>query len=138
MKFRRLPGIVCEGLGDDIIVGRSLPVMNVTETGEGFTITVPLHRIDARNVYVFATPRSIAVEIRIRDVVSHAQVIHREIQHQRITRELVLREAIEEGSTSLRLHGDDLQITCRKASGLDDKTWSELVRLDTRCSLGSV
>ena len=124
------PGLTC--------LGQPLPPISVVEAGTGLKFLVPLSGIGARNVYVFAAPRSILIEIRITKHVTHPGPIQQERQHQRITRELKLRKSIEEGSTSIRMVGDNLEIACVTTADPDDRLWSELLRMDTRASLGCV
>ena len=114
-----------------------LPAISVADSIRTFRVVVPLDGIDARQVFVFATPFSIVVEIRIKRVLEHPGPINSEIQRYRITRELRCREGIAKGSTAVRLLGSNLEITGIKASSPDDEDWSEFIQVDTRCSLGA-
>jgi hypothetical protein len=120
------------------VSGRPLPAIEITDTGSFFIILVPLNGLDAYRFYVFALPHSILIEIRLSRSIVHYATNCEEIQHQRVTRELKLGHAIKEGSTTVRLSGSDLEINCVKAPRSDDRAWSELVQMDTRCSLGCV
>lgn len=75
--------------------------------------------------------------MRARNTVHHARAIQ-EIQHRSITRELKFNDLIREGSTSIRLLGDDLEITCTTTRAEEEKNWSELVQLDMRGARGSM
>jgi HSP20 family molecular chaperone IbpA len=99
---------------------------------------VPLCGADLRQVYVLAGPHSIVVEIRTRKAIDHAHAVITEVQDERITREFRLNAEIKEGATALRRIGDELEITCMKADGPEDRIWSELVRFNTRASVGSI
>lgn len=120
------------------MVGRPLSPIEVTDTASGFRIVVPLNGIDARHFYVFALPHSVLIEMRMRTATVHCGADCEETQNQRVTRELRLTNAIKEGGTTVRLLGSNLEITCSKAPRLDDKAWSELIQLQTHCSLGGV
>lgn len=122
---------------DTTTFGQPLPLIYIAETAAGLRILVPLKGIHPRQVYVFATPHSILVEMRARNTVHHARAIQ-EIQHRSITRELKFNDLIREGSTSIRLLGDDLEITCTTTRAEEEKNWSELVQLDMRGARGSM
>jgi len=115
-----------------------LPPVEITETAEHLRILIPLDGIDARHVYVFATARSISIEVRMKHSIIRPGGIYEEVQYQRLTRELKLHQAIRQGLNNLRVMCDNLEITCRKAFTSDDTTWSELLQMDTRGSLGCV
>lgn len=116
-----------------------LPV-DVWCEGPEYKLVVPLSGIDPRNVYVFATPHSVLIEIRFKNSLSHESeqgpVI--ETVERRISRELSLPIGIEERATSVHVCGDCLQITARQAGPEHPASWSELIHFDTRKSLGSV
>jgi hypothetical protein len=100
-------------------------------------ILLPLCGADLQQVYVIATPRSIVAEIRTKNKVNHPGIAL-ETQEQRIIREVRLQFDIKKRSTVTRVIGDALEITCTKADHADERPWSDLVRFDTRASLGSV
>jgi HSP20 family molecular chaperone IbpA len=128
-----------QGFDDEpIVLGESLPAMCITETRLGLTLLVPLNGVDARHVYVIATPQAVVIEIRIRKAVPHSGTIYQELQDQCVTRELRLHEAIKKGSTNVRFGRNGVEITCTKEPGLNDKSWSEFMHLNTRGSLGFV
>lgn len=120
------------------LFGDSLPPVRLTETEHELRIKLPLGGLDLRHVYVFASPRCIVVESRSKTSIAHAAVCATEVQDERIIRELKLHINIKEGSTRVRILGDELEITCTKAQAADDCHWSESLRLDTRASLGCV
>ena len=95
--------------------------------------------VDPRQVFVAATPDTLLIEIRDRETVNHEGngPVFSEIQDRRASRELRFRHPIEKG-ISLRVNRNQLLITCRQASTGKEQSWSELLRLDTRASLGGV
>lgn len=131
----RLAGCACS---NRVVFGQPLPDLTIHETATAYRILVPLKGVDLRHVYVFATPRAILVEIRIKTALVHAGTVHKEIQEQRLLRELRLGAVLKEGTTAVRAVGTDLEITCIKAVNAEEKAWSEMVRWDTRASLGCV
>jgi HSP20 family molecular chaperone IbpA len=115
-------------------------VIEIAEQTSQYIIVVPLTGIDPRSVYVFATPRSLLVEVRVKRVVSH-QIINgfvTESIKERISREFSLPVEIEQGATNVKVRGDSLQITAGKSQEEQQKPWSQLIHFDTRASLGCV
>jgi HSP20 family molecular chaperone IbpA len=103
-----------------------------------YEIRIPLTGTDFRNVYVFATSHSVLVELRVKDTIYHqtGAAILREEVDRRIAREFNFPEEIRQGSTTVQVVGDELQITCLKTQEPQEKPWSELVPFNTRASLG--
>jgi HSP20 family molecular chaperone IbpA len=93
---------------------------------------VPISGIDHRNVYVFAGPRSIVIEILTKRAVQHPgrDAVLSERTDQRIRREFILRVPIEAGSTKVKFEGDFLQITATKSRDEEQDPWSEFIRFD--------
>jgi len=116
-----------------------LPI-EVAEAESEYSIILPLSGIDPRNIYVFAKPRSLLIEIRWKSSthhpVSNAHIT--ENVERRISRELNLPTEIEERATTVRISGDFLQVTARKSRHDQQTSWSELIRFDTRASLGCI
>jgi HSP20 family molecular chaperone IbpA len=123
-------------------LGKELPPIEWKEDDAGQTILVPMRGIDLRHIYMVATPGSILIEMRIRKTVKYQGdgPLLTEIRDQRISRELRFRHAIQKGATVVRVRGEALQISCRKATETqeEDNSWSELLGFDTRSSLGCV
>lgn len=109
-----------------------LPAEDLDESPNQYEIVVPIPGIDHRNVYVFAAPRSIVVEILTKKAVQHpsGDVILLERTDQRIRREFILRVPIEAGSTKVKFEGDSLRITAIKSTDDDQETWSEFIGFD--------
>ena len=105
-----------------------------------YRIVVPLSGIDPRNIYVFANPRSLVVEIRLKSEIHHesGKGPVAETSERRISREFALPTEIEERATIVRVCGECLQIIAREALGEHSTSWSELIQFDTRRSVGSV
>ena len=117
-----------------------LSPINITQTAEALHITLPVNGLDLGGVYVIAAPRNIVIEMRSKNTVSHLNGIT-EVQDKRIVRELTLNAEIQQGSTHVRRTGDDMEITCLKLQSEpsnDARGWSEIVRFDTRASLGCI
>jgi HSP20 family molecular chaperone IbpA len=95
--------------------------------------------IDLRQVFVVATPHTLLIEVRDRESVNYEGngPVFSEIRDRRVSRELRLRHPIEK---NVRLHrnANQLLITCRKTATGEEQSWSELLRFDTRASLGCV
>jgi hypothetical protein len=89
-----------------------------------------------RQVYIFATPRSIVLGLPTKCILKHSGPIETETQRYRITRELSFRNSIAKGSTAARLSGGSLEIISIKTASMDDDAWSEFIEIDTRSSLG--
>lgn len=113
-----------------------LPAVTVSEGATMITVTVPLDDVDMRQVFVFATPRSILVEVLRKCLLNHCGPIASEVQRNRITRELKFRCGLAKGTTAARLAGGCLEITSIKAVITGDEAWSEFIQMDTRSSLG--
>jgi HSP20 family molecular chaperone IbpA len=124
--------------GEPIAIGASLPPISVSETESGLCVWVPLHGVDARHIYVLASPHAITIEILIKHTVPHSGIVYKEYQHQCITRALQLHSAIKEGSTSVRMGTNRLEIRCSEESATTERTWSEFIQFNTRGSLGCV
>jgi HSP20 family molecular chaperone IbpA len=123
------------------ILGKELPPIEWDESDAGHTILVPMHGIDLRHIYVVAGPDSILIDMKVRKTVKHEDEgpLLVEIRDQRISRELKFRHTIQKGATVVRVRGEALEITCRKATQTEESnSWSELLRFDTRSSLGCV
>ena len=112
------------------------PTILINDHSTMFHVLIPLDGIDMRDVFVFATPNSIMLELRSKRILQHAGPISSEIQVQRITRELRCRDGIAKGSTTMNLVGGKLEITSIKAHTTGDEAWSEFIHMNTRCSLG--
>jgi HSP20 family molecular chaperone IbpA len=131
--FRRtpqppVPSVLCEPL----FLIDVLPAEDPDECPNHYEIVVPIPGIDHRNVYVFAGPQSIIVEILTKKAVQHpsGDVVQMERTDQRIRREFILRVPIEAGSTKVKFEGDSLRITAIKSTDDDQETWSEFIRFD--------
>lgn len=122
------PSVLCEPL----FLTEVLPARDPTERPNHYEIVVPIPGIDHRNVYVFAAPRSIIVEILTKKAVQHpsGDVVLLERTDQRIRREFILRVPIEAGSTKVKFEKDSLQITATKSTDDEQGTWSEFIRFD--------
>lgn len=135
---QHVEGIVREPLDrqvtDELPV--ALPGIAASESATMIRLLVPLDRIDLRQVYIFATPRSILFEVLRKSVLKHPGPIETETQRYRITRELTFRDGIAKGSTGARLCGGSLEITSRKSASTDQEAWTEFIELDTRSSAG--
>lgn len=115
-----------------------LPPITVAESSTGFRILVPMGEVSLRQVWIFATASTISIEIRSRSSVDHVAPFCKETDDQRIVRELKLPSYITKGSASVRPVGTDLEISCLKDPHQNDRQWAEILRFDTRTSLGSV
>lgn len=113
-----------------------LPGILAGESATMIRLLVPLDGIDMRQVYIFATPRSIIFEVLKRSTLKHPGPIETETQRYRITRELTFRDGIAKGSTVARLCGGSLEISSMKSASTDHEAWSEFIQLDTRSSAG--
>lgn len=133
-----VPGCKACFRDEESLMDKMLPRIAIAETVTSIKLVVPLNGADPRHAFVFATPTSILIEIRITNIIERSRIVYKEIQHQRITRDLKLDTNIQEGSTRVRMLGDNLEITCTKALSGDDKVWSELVYTTTRSSLGCI
>jgi HSP20 family molecular chaperone IbpA len=122
-----------------LLPGRSLPPVTDRESPGEYTVVVPMTGVDPRQVFVTATPDTLLIEIRDRETVNHEGngPVFSKIQDRRASRELRFRHPIEKG-ISLRVNRNQLLITCRQAPAREEQSWSELLRLDTRASLGGV
>ncbi|HEX4230534.1 MAG TPA: Hsp20/alpha crystallin family protein [Bryobacteraceae bacterium] len=122
------PSLLCEPL----TLIEVHPVTDSYESSTHYEIIVPISGIDHRNVYVFAGPRSIVIEILTKKAIQHASgdAILSERTDQRIRREFILRVPIEAGSTKVKFEGDFLQITASKSREEEQETWSEFIRFD--------
>ncbi|MFL6450023.1 MAG: Hsp20/alpha crystallin family protein [Bryobacteraceae bacterium] len=107
-----------------------------SESATMLNLTVPLEGIDVRQVYIFATPHSIVLEIGMNSTIKHSDPLEAEIQRHHTTREFIFRCAIARHSTMARLSGGSLEITSLKAASTSDEAWSEFIQVDTRCSVG--
>ena len=97
-----------------------------------YEIVVPIPGIDRRNVYVFAAPQSIVIEILTRNFLRHPDggIVLSERTDQRIRREFVLRVPIEAGSTTVKFEGESVQIIATKSTAEEQEAWSEFIRFD--------
>ena len=114
----------------------TLPGIAASESATMIRLLVPLEGVDVRHVYLIATPRSIELEVLTKSICKGSGPVRTETQRHRITRELTLRDAITKGSTTARLFGESLEITSIKTASTGDEAWSELIQVDTRCSVG--
>ena len=121
-----------------IASGDVLPPATITETADALRILIPLTGVDLQHVHVVASARSIVIEFRVKNRIDHAGVAVTEVQQKRIIRELKFDANLKRRCTSMRMRGDDLEITSMKADRNDDFVGSDLVRFDTRASLGCV
>ena len=103
-----------------------------------YRVIVPLSGIDPRKIYVFAKPQALLIEFRLKSSVRYDTSNVAENIECRMSREFLLPAAIEAHSTVVRVCGDSLYITARKAEGEAQHPWSELIHFDTRGSLGCV
>ncbi len=119
---------------------KSIPQLRVIEDRDQYTILVPLKGIDLRQVFILAAPRSLLIEVRVREILQDQgnDLIEAEVENQRISRELTLRHPIRRGRTAVDTVGGLLRITSLKAPEATEDHWSDLVHFDTRASLGPV
>lgn len=116
------------------------PSIEITEAQTDYKIIVPLSGIDPRKIYLFATPRSLLIEIRSKSTVCHelpGATATEKIDH-RISRELTLPAGIKQGGTTVELRGASLLITARKSDCEQPAPWSQLIHFDTRAGLGLI
>jgi HSP20 family molecular chaperone IbpA len=80
----------------------SLPI-DVAEDESEYKIIVHLSGIDPRKIYVFATPRSLLIELRFKSTIYHdlARALVTESIDRRISREFSLPIEIEQGTTKV-------------------------------------
>jgi HSP20 family molecular chaperone IbpA len=111
----------------------SAPI-EIAERPSEYEVVLPLIGIDPRNIYVFATPRALLIEIRFKSTVCHALVnaAVTETIDRRIAREFSLPIEIEQGATAVQIQGQILHITARKSPYSEQGSWSELVHFDIR------
>jgi HSP20 family molecular chaperone IbpA len=123
-----------------LVLQRAHAPIEFEETHSEYHIIVPLSGIEARNVYVFAMPHSVLIEIRFKDITLHKgiETSVTEETNQRIERELILPAEIEQGKTKIRMHAGSLCITARKAQEGQGTGWSQLVHFDTRALRAAV
>ena len=116
-----------------------LPV-EIVEGRFKYEVIVPLSGIDPGKIFVFATPRTLLIESRVRSSVPHqmANTVVKESIDQRISREFSLPNDIEQGGTTVEVCGESLHIAARKSDRPQQTSWSQLIHFDTRASLGSV
>ena len=110
------------------------------ETPSEYHITVSLSGIDARNVYVFAMPFSVVIEIRLKNVTIHQGMQNSvtERTNQRIERELNLPAEIEQGKTKIRIDAGVFHITAQKAQHSRATEWSQLVHFESKAFRAAV
>jgi HSP20 family molecular chaperone IbpA len=114
----------------------SLPI-EVAEDESEYKIIVSLSGIDPRKIYVFATPRSLLIEIRFKSTIYHdlPRALVTESIDRRISREFSLPIEIVQGATRVQISGDSLHITARKSEREQETSWSQLIHVDTLASL---
>jgi HSP20 family molecular chaperone IbpA len=119
--------------------GRNPLQLECGETVGEYTVIVPMTGIDLRQVFVVATPHTLLIEVRDRESVNYEGngPVFSEIRDRRVSRELRLRHPIEK-DVHLHRNANQLLITCRKTATGEEQSWSELLRFDTRASLGCV
>ena len=130
-----LPGNVQR---DNLTLAEFLPTIQIADHRDWFRIIVPVGDVDLRNVWIFAKPRSVSIEIRSRDTVAHGDSCCEEIDEWHVTRELKLPQYIKEGCTTVMPLGSNLEIMCVKDAHQEDRSWVEMLRFDTRASIGSI
>jgi len=116
------------------------PFIEIAEAETEYKIVVPLSGIDARKIHVFATPRSLLIEIRSKSNIRHElgdALVLENIDH-RVSRELTLPVEIEQGGTHVQIHGESLHITALKSEWQEQPPWSQLIQFNTRAGLGLV
>lgn len=108
------------------------PLIEITEDSAEYTFIVPLAGIDPRRIYVFARPRSLLIEIRLKNSVCHELVRASVMESidRRIARELTLPINIEHGTTRVCVNGEFLHITARKSEHEQSRAWSELIHFE--------
>ena len=123
-----------------LVLLKQLPPVKPNGDGGEYRVLVPTRGIDLRHIYVVATPDSLLIEVRIQNSIKHdeADPVFAEVERHRISRELRFRHPIKERGTIVQVRGGALQITCRKATTSEQKSWSEILHFDSRASLGSV
>lgn len=121
-----------------ITFGSSLPPIRVLDWGPTFRFLVPLGNIDPNRFYVIAKPAGILIETRTNNTICHVQDGFIEVQDQRLIRELKFPLTLKRGSTVVKILENELEITCAEADHPDDTPWSELIRFNSRASLGCV
>ncbi len=120
-----------------ITFGSTLPPIRVLDWGPTFRLLVPLANIDPNRFYVIAKPGGILIETRTSNTgrVTDGFI---EVQDQRLIRELKFPFTLKRGSTVVKILETELEITFAKADQTDDAPWSELIRFNSRASLGCV
>jgi HSP20 family molecular chaperone IbpA len=110
------------------------PAIQIVESETEYGIVVPLSGIDARNVYIFAAPHSVMIEVRLKRSVRHGLMDDTvtETIDQRIERAFGLPAEIERGGTTVRISGESLFITARKAVQSRNTLWSQLIQFDAK------
>jgi HSP20 family molecular chaperone IbpA len=110
------------------------PAIEIAEEATEYKIIVPLSGIDPRKIYVFATPRSLLIEIRSKITVPHEldQALVMEGIDHRVSREFRLPVEIEQGGTEVQIGGESLDITARKSERQQQLPWSQLIHFDMR------
>jgi HSP20 family molecular chaperone IbpA len=99
-----------------------------------YQLSMPLSGIDPRRVYVFVTPHSLLIEIRFKNRALHQAITGAVIEsiNGQIVREFTLPAEIAQGTTTVRLYEETLQITARKSQQDQRTSWSQLVDFDAR------
>lgn len=110
------------------------PPIEIAERPSEYEVALPLKGIDPRNIYVFARPRALLIEIRFKSTVCHGMVNSHvtETIDRRVSREYSLPIEIEQGATKVQIQGQVLYITARKSKYDVQGSWSELVPFDTQ------
>lgn len=125
-------------IGRPIVWQEECPWIEIVEVESEYQVIVPLSGIDARNVYVFATARSLLFEIRFKSIIHHQTIKSRVTEKidQRIVREFSLPVEIERGATTIQVCDASLLITARKSQHGKQTAWSQFVDFDARAFLG--
>jgi len=118
---------------EPLLLHRISPAHEIKDSPCEYKIVVPLPGIERRNVYVFAAPYTISLEIRMKATVEHSSEETRvaERTDQRICREFRFGTQIQARSTKIQFDGDCIQITATKSNLEQQETWSEFVQFTT-------
>jgi HSP20 family molecular chaperone IbpA len=108
------------------------PAIEIVENASEYKLTVPLLGIDPRQIYVFAMPQSLLIEIRFQRTIRHetgyAHIT--ECIDRRISREFNLPVGIERDSATAQISGEFLHITARKTRYDHETSWSQLIHFE--------
>lgn len=118
----------------NILIDRSeCPPIDVKEGQSSFEVILPVEHINPRNIYIFARPHSLLIEIRSKLNIRHplSSTFAEESIHKQILREISFPVEIDNGATSIQLCGMALRISLKKLQLGEQASCSKLVPFDT-------